>query len=224
MVTYGGIELGGTKCVCAVGDGSDDGWVDTVIPTTDPETTTRLAVDWFRDVRTKSGVLVSLGIASSAPSIWRPALLPRQRRRPRGGVGRFSRSSSTPSAYQRILTPTSMRPRSRSKRGVPPRGALTCCTSPSARGSASGRSSTGHWSTGARIPRQGICAFPSTPSTVSPVFPSRRGPGTAPSTAIVGKVWHRAQPERNVRHSGHRPQWSLPTGSCWRASTSHSGL
>jgi fructokinase len=67
VAAYGGIELGGTKCVCAVGDGSDDAWVDTVIPTTDPETTTRLATDWFRDVHTNSGVLVSLGIASFGP-------------------------------------------------------------------------------------------------------------------------------------------------------------
>ena len=67
MAQYGGIELGGTKCVCAVGDGSEESWVDTVIPTTDPETTTDLAIDWFRRAGLRSGPLVSLGIASFGP-------------------------------------------------------------------------------------------------------------------------------------------------------------
>ena len=67
MATYGGIELGGTKCVCAVGDGSDDGWAETVILTTDPETTTKSAIDWFRDVQRRSGSLVSMGVASFGP-------------------------------------------------------------------------------------------------------------------------------------------------------------
>jgi fructokinase len=67
VAVYGGIELGGTKCVCAVGDGSDDAWVDTVIPTTDPETTTRSAIDWFCEVERSSGPLASLGVASFGP-------------------------------------------------------------------------------------------------------------------------------------------------------------
>ena len=67
MALYGGIELGGTKCVCAAGDGSEEAWVETIIPTTDPGTTTDLAIDWFREVGRKSGSLVSLGIASFGP-------------------------------------------------------------------------------------------------------------------------------------------------------------
>ena len=67
MAPYGGIELGGTKCVCAVGDGSEDAWIDTVIPTTDPETTTDSAIDWFREAQRKSGSLLSLGVASFGP-------------------------------------------------------------------------------------------------------------------------------------------------------------
>jgi fructokinase len=67
VAPYGGIELGGTKCVCAIGDGSDDAWTGTVIPTTDPETTTKAAIDWFRDEQTRSGSLVSLGAASFGP-------------------------------------------------------------------------------------------------------------------------------------------------------------
>jgi fructokinase len=67
VAAYGGIELGGTKCVCAVGDGSDDAWAGVVIPTTDPQTTTQSAIDWFRDVQRDSGPLVSLGVASFGP-------------------------------------------------------------------------------------------------------------------------------------------------------------
>jgi fructokinase len=67
VAPYGGIELGGTKCVCAVGDGSEEAWAGTVISTTDPETTTKAAVSWFREREAISGPLVSLGIASFGP-------------------------------------------------------------------------------------------------------------------------------------------------------------
>lgn len=67
MTSYGGIEIGGTKCVCAVGDGSDEAWTGTVISTTDPETTIKAAVDWFHEARKGSGSLVSLGVASFGP-------------------------------------------------------------------------------------------------------------------------------------------------------------
>jgi len=46
LASYAGIELGGTKCVLAVGDGSER-WIGTVVPTSDPETTTKAAADWF---------------------------------------------------------------------------------------------------------------------------------------------------------------------------------
>ncbi len=67
MALYGGIELGGTKCVCALGDGSDEAWAVTVIPTTDPETTTGAAVRWFREMQVRRGSLVALGVASFGP-------------------------------------------------------------------------------------------------------------------------------------------------------------
>ena len=67
VARYAGIELGGTKCVCAVGDGSDDAWAATVIATTDPEATTRAAVNWFRLMQGGSNSLVSLGIACFGP-------------------------------------------------------------------------------------------------------------------------------------------------------------
>ena len=47
--------------------GRRSAWVDTVIPTTDPETTTDLAIDWFREVESSSGSFVSLGVASFGP-------------------------------------------------------------------------------------------------------------------------------------------------------------
>ena len=67
MAPYGGIELGGTKCVLAVGDGSDQAWISTVIPTTDPATTIEMAIDWFREAEQRSGSLSSLGVACFGP-------------------------------------------------------------------------------------------------------------------------------------------------------------
>ena len=67
MAPYGGIELGGTKCVLAVGDGAEGVWADTVIATTDPGTTLEAALDWFRDVQKSSGAVASVGIASFGP-------------------------------------------------------------------------------------------------------------------------------------------------------------
>jgi fructokinase len=67
LAPYGGIELGGTKCVLAVGDGADGAWATAVIPTRDPVTTLKAAVDWFRDIEQGSGPLASLGIASFGP-------------------------------------------------------------------------------------------------------------------------------------------------------------
>ena len=67
MAPYGGIELGGTKCVCAVGDGSEDAWESTVIPTTGPEATVKRATEWFREVEESSGPLCALGIACFGP-------------------------------------------------------------------------------------------------------------------------------------------------------------
>lgn len=66
MGLYAGIELGGTKCVLAVGDGSDGAWDGTVIHTADPETTTKAAVEWFLQVA-GSTALVSLGVACFGP-------------------------------------------------------------------------------------------------------------------------------------------------------------
>jgi fructokinase len=67
VALYAGIELGGTKCVLAVGDGSDRAWDGTVLPTTDPVSTTKAAAEWFREAAGRSGSLLSLGVACFGP-------------------------------------------------------------------------------------------------------------------------------------------------------------
>jgi len=61
-VTYGGIEAGGTKWVCAVGEGPADLRLATV-PTTTPDETIALAADFF----TRNGRVDALGVGSFGP-------------------------------------------------------------------------------------------------------------------------------------------------------------
>jgi len=61
-VTYGGIEAGGTKWVCAVGEGPVDLRL-TTLPTTTPEETIALAADFF----SRNGELDALGVGSFGP-------------------------------------------------------------------------------------------------------------------------------------------------------------
>ena len=67
MPQIGGIELGGTKCVLATGDGSDRAWVTTVVPTRDPDTTLKTALEWFHGMQKSAGSLAGFGIASFGP-------------------------------------------------------------------------------------------------------------------------------------------------------------
>jgi fructokinase len=62
-MTYGGIEAGGTKWVCAIGDGPDDLHQVVTIATTSPAETIGAAVDFF----TRNGKLRALGIGSFGP-------------------------------------------------------------------------------------------------------------------------------------------------------------
>jgi fructokinase len=64
---YGGIEAGGTKFVCAVGDASGQVRVESRIPTRDPVTTFRDVFDFFRAARAHHGELRAYGIASFGP-------------------------------------------------------------------------------------------------------------------------------------------------------------
>lgn len=66
---YGGLEAGGTKCVCAVGTGPDAIHQCTQFATTTPEETMARAVAFFAPY---SDALAALGIASFGPLDCRP--------------------------------------------------------------------------------------------------------------------------------------------------------
>src|SRR5713226_9278661 len=62
-VTYGGIEAGGTKWVCAIGAGPDDLQDVVTIPTTTPSETIARAADFF----SRNGKVAALGVGSFGP-------------------------------------------------------------------------------------------------------------------------------------------------------------
>jgi fructokinase len=62
-VTYGGLEAGGTKWVCAIGTGPDDVAGTVTFPTTDPEETIGRAAEFFGS----NGSLAAVGIGSFGP-------------------------------------------------------------------------------------------------------------------------------------------------------------
>ena len=62
--TYGGIEAGGTKIICATGTGPDDLRAHTRIPTTSPEKTLRRVSAFFLD---QSELPAAIGIGSFGP-------------------------------------------------------------------------------------------------------------------------------------------------------------
>jgi fructokinase len=66
MPSWGGIEAGGTKFVCAVGTGPDDLRADARIPTTTPGETISRVVGFFRQYLEKEP-LAAIGIASFGP-------------------------------------------------------------------------------------------------------------------------------------------------------------
>ena len=62
-MSYGGIEAGGTKWVCAIGDGAEDLVEVVTIPTTTPSETIARAVDFF----SRNGKIAALGVGSFGP-------------------------------------------------------------------------------------------------------------------------------------------------------------
>jgi fructokinase len=62
--TYGAIEAGGTKFVCAVGEGPEDLHATTRIPTTTPYETLRRVVAFFR---TQTASIAALGVGTFGP-------------------------------------------------------------------------------------------------------------------------------------------------------------
>jgi fructokinase len=70
-VTYGGIEAGGTKWVCALGTGPDDLRELATIPTTTPDETIGRAVEFF----SRNGAPAALGLGSFGPVDLRRGLI-----------------------------------------------------------------------------------------------------------------------------------------------------
>jgi fructokinase len=64
MTLYGGIEAGGTKFVCAVGQGPNEIHAQTEFPTTTPQETIARAIAFFAD---QPEPIVALGIGSFGP-------------------------------------------------------------------------------------------------------------------------------------------------------------
>jgi fructokinase len=62
-MTYGGIEAGGTKWVCAVGDGPDGVRETETFPNTTPEETIARAARFFR----QNGAIAAVGVGSFGP-------------------------------------------------------------------------------------------------------------------------------------------------------------
>ena len=63
----GGLEAGGTKCLCLVGTGPDRVLAEARVPTTTPAATLTAVLQFFRDAQAAHGPLDALGIASFGP-------------------------------------------------------------------------------------------------------------------------------------------------------------
>ena len=64
---FGGIEAGGTKFVCAIGDAAGEVLAESRFPTRDPVTTFREVFDFFHAAEAAHGELRAYGIASFGP-------------------------------------------------------------------------------------------------------------------------------------------------------------
>jgi fructokinase len=64
---YGGIEAGGTKFICALGNADGEVLHDTRIATTDPSTTLARVLDYFHAAQQRRGRLKAFGIAAFGP-------------------------------------------------------------------------------------------------------------------------------------------------------------
>ena len=79
----GGVELGGTKCICILGTGPDDIREQISLPTGERETTLQRINQVLDDWQRSHGAIAALGIASFGPLDLRP------------GSSRFGRITST---------------------------------------------------------------------------------------------------------------------------------
>jgi len=76
MALYGGIEAGGTKFVCAIGNSPENIQAEARIPTTQPDETLSAAIDFFRHFLIKKNQrLDGIGIGSFGPLDLNPSSL-----------------------------------------------------------------------------------------------------------------------------------------------------
>jgi len=64
---YGAIEMGGTKCVCAVGLSAQELLATETFPTNSPTVTFACLIEFFRDTATQLGEISRIGIGSFGP-------------------------------------------------------------------------------------------------------------------------------------------------------------
>lgn len=64
---FGGVEAGGTKFICATGDGSGNLRASVEIPTRDPDSTIRALIEFFRSQSSQNGSLAGIGVGSFGP-------------------------------------------------------------------------------------------------------------------------------------------------------------
>ncbi len=67
MSFWGGIEAGGTKFVCAVGESPDAVLAEERFPTSTPDKTLEQTVRFFRQQETKFGQIAAIGVSSFGP-------------------------------------------------------------------------------------------------------------------------------------------------------------
>lgn len=67
MSTYAGVEIGGTKCVCAFGSDSVAEWQVGVFPTAQPDATLARITAWFGEIRSRGATFDELGVACFGP-------------------------------------------------------------------------------------------------------------------------------------------------------------
>jgi fructokinase len=67
MRLFGGIEAGGTKFVCTIGSGPGDIRATIKYPTTNPQETIQVAIDFFKAEQKNHGPLAAIGVAAFGP-------------------------------------------------------------------------------------------------------------------------------------------------------------
>ena len=106
-VTYAGVEMGGTKCVCILGSGPNDIRAEEVLPTDDPATTLGAIAQVLERWNTMLGKFEAIGVASfgpldlrrDSPTYGRIGTTPKERWRGIDLVGFFSKRFAVPVGF-----------------------------------------------------------------------------------------------------------------------------